>query len=122
MCIARKSEITLNQSVVIYDYDIVAWVKRLSPDIVGRKLSSQRTEGIFCDLRTDSRENHDMRPRATNVDGGCYKVMSVCWNIKVSKGIRIEHKGDLADEISLWYGQQRRYIKSLTPNRVVVSP
>jgi hypothetical protein len=26
-CIARKSEITLNQSVVIRDYDTVAWVK-----------------------------------------------------------------------------------------------
>ena len=63
-----------------------------------------------------------MRPRATTVDGGCYKVMSACWDYLVSKRIRIENKGDLADEISLWYGQQRRYIKSLTPNRVVVSP
>ena len=79
-CIVRKSEITLNQNVVIRDYDTVAWVKRLSPDIIGRKLSSQRTEGIFGDLRTDGSENHDLQPRATTVDGGCYIVMSTCWN------------------------------------------
>jgi hypothetical protein len=101
-CIAGKSEITLNQTTFVEWHGL-----RDLAQLGWGKLSSQRTEGIFFDLRTYRSENHDMRPRATNVDGGCYIVMSACWNtFRVSKRIRIGNKGDLAPKIPLRYVQQ----------------
>jgi hypothetical protein len=73
----------------------VAWVKRLSPDKIGRKLSSQRTKGILVDLRTNRSENHDMRPRATKVEEVAKKSCQPVGTYYVSKRIRIGNKGDL---------------------------